>query len=68
MFEFKHFKEGKKKISTKCWAFLEREDLKEGRHLLELYKKPTDLKRKRMSVLSIKELYLNVRVEFQLPS
>ena len=68
MFEFKHFKEGKKKISTKCWAFLEREDLKEGRPLLELYKKPTDLKRKRLSLLSIKELYLNVRVEFQLPS
>lgn len=65
LFELKHFKEKKSKISTKCWAFLEREDLKEGRHMLELYKKPTDLKRKKLSLLSIKELYLNVRIEFK---
>ena len=32
------------------------QDLKEGIHLLELYKKPTDLKRKKLSLLSVKEL------------
>ena len=36
VFEFKHFKPKKDKISTKCWAFLEREDVKEGVHNLEL--------------------------------
>jgi hypothetical protein len=44
------------KMSTKCWAFLEREDLKEGIHLLELYKKPIDVKRKKLSLLSVKAL------------
>jgi hypothetical protein len=43
-------------MSTKCWAFLEREDLKEGIHLLELYKKPIDVKRKKLSLLSVKAL------------
>ena len=31
-------------------------DLKEGIHMLELYKKPTDLKCKKLSLLTIKEL------------
>ncbi len=35
-FEFRHYKAAKSKVSTKCWAFLEREDLKEGHHVLEL--------------------------------
>ena len=43
------------------------QDVKEGMHLLELYKKPLDLKRKQksLSLLSIKELYLNIRIELK---
>eukprot|EP00287_Rhodomonas_sp_CCMP768_P023059 CAMPEP_0202827256 /NCGR_PEP_ID=MMETSP1389-20130828/14149_1 /ASSEMBLY_ACC=CAM_ASM_000865 /TAXON_ID=302021 /ORGANISM="Rhodomonas sp., Strain CCMP768" /LENGTH=240 /DNA_ID=CAMNT_0049500633 /DNA_START=96 /DNA_END=818 /DNA_ORIENTATION=+ len=64
-FEFKHFKAAKEKLSTKCWAFLEREDLHEGDHVLELYKKPTDFKRKKLSLLTVKQLYLSIHIKFE---
>jgi len=62
-FEFKHYKVEKHKWSTKCWAFLEREEIKAGPHVLELYKKPTDLKRKKLSLLTVKPLYLHINVD-----
>ncbi|KAJ1487554.1 cytoskeletal adhesion-domain-containing protein [Baffinella frigidus] len=55
-FEFKHFKKDKNRISTRCWCFLEREDLAPGAHVLELYKKPADLKRKNIHLHTVKEL------------
>lgn len=36
-FEFKHFKAKKNKISTKCFAFLEKDEIKDGALALELY-------------------------------
>ena len=36
-FEFKHFKPKKNMISTKCWAFMEKDEIKEGPVALELY-------------------------------
>jgi hypothetical protein len=36
VFEFKHYKPKKKAISTKCWAFFEHDELKEGEIALEL--------------------------------
>ena len=62
IFEFRHFKKEKSKISTKCWAFLEREELKPGEHVLELYKKPVDLKRKKLSLFTVKPLYLHLEI------
>lgn len=62
VFEFRHFKADKKKLSTKCWAFIEREDLKEGPLVLELYKKPVDLRRKKLSLFTVKPLYLHMDV------
>ena len=41
------------------------QDIKDGRHVLELYKKPTDLRRKNLSLMSIKPLYLHVEMEVQ---
>ena len=35
-FELKHYKPKKKTISTKCWAFLERDEIKDGPAFLEL--------------------------------
>lgn len=98
IFEFRHYKREKKKISVKCWGFIDREvssyvslalfplmtspdaanakpctlntkpstqDIKDGRHVLELYKKPTDMRRKNLSLMSIKPLYLHVDMEVQ---
>mmetsp|Transcript_21516 Transcript_21516/g.52293 ORF Transcript_21516/g.52293 Transcript_21516/m.52293 type:complete len:338 (-) Transcript_21516:129-1142(-) len=62
IFEFKHFKKDKNKMSTKCWCFVEREDLKNVPMVLELYKKPVDLRRKKLSLFTVKPLYLHVEV------
>ena len=35
-FEFKHYKPKKKLTSTKCWAFMERDEVKEGPVVIEL--------------------------------
>ena len=42
-----HYKPKKKKNSTRCWCFIEREDLKPGPQVLELYAKPSDPGRKK---------------------
>ena len=35
-FEFKHYKPRKKQVSTKCWSFIERDEVKEGQVVAEL--------------------------------
>lgn len=35
-FEFKHYKPKKATVSTRCWAFMERDEIKEGTAVLEL--------------------------------
>lgn len=35
-FEFKHYKPKKQKISTKCYSFMEQDELKNGTHPLEM--------------------------------
>lgn len=60
-FEFKHYKPMKKKISTRCWAFMELGELKRDEEMvLEIYHKPTDLKKKKLSLHSEKQLYLHL--------
>jgi len=69
-FEFKHFKPKKKKTSTRCFAFMELDEIMSakdktgGALLLEIYKKPTDLTRKKLNLFSIKKLYLHVQLTF----
>ncbi len=36
--------------------------MREGAHVLELYKKPTDLKRKKLSLMTVKPLYLHLTI------
>ncbi|XP_075252100.1 uncharacterized protein LOC142344381 [Convolutriloba macropyga] len=60
--ELKHFKKEKQLHSVKCWAMLESDEIstteKKQEVICELYKKPTDFKRKKLSLLTSKELYL----------
>lgn len=63
-FEFKHFKEGKGKISTRCFSFAEILELSFRKSMaLELYKKPTDFTRKKTSLFTEKKLFLNIQCE-----
>ncbi|XP_071834373.1 axin interactor, dorsalization-associated protein A-like isoform X2 [Apostichopus japonicus] len=64
-FEFKHYKLKKRAISTKCYAFLEMDEMKPGPLVIELYKKPTDYRRKKLSLLTNKTLYLHLHLTLQ---
>uniref|UniRef100_A0A7M4E3X8 Axin interactor, dorsalization associated n=1 Tax=Crocodylus porosus TaxID=8502 RepID=A0A7M4E3X8_CROPO len=59
-FEFKHYKPKKRFTSTKCFAFMEMDEIKHGAIVIELYKKPTDFKRKKLQLLTKKPLYLHL--------
>ncbi|XP_019953137.1 axin interactor, dorsalization-associated protein isoform X1 [Paralichthys olivaceus] len=59
-FEFKHYKPKKRFTSTKCFAFMELDEIKPGPIVIELYKKPTDFKRKKLQLLTKKPLYLHL--------
>uniref|UniRef100_A0A8C6V2J2 Axin interactor, dorsalization associated n=1 Tax=Neogobius melanostomus TaxID=47308 RepID=A0A8C6V2J2_9GOBI len=59
-FEFKHYKPKKRFTSTKCFAFMEMDEIKPGPIVIELYKKPTDYKRKKLQLLTKKPLYLHL--------
>jgi hypothetical protein len=64
-FEFKHYKPKKKKVSTRCWAFMELNELKMDEEIvLELYHKPTDLRKKKIKLHSEKPLYLYLQATF----
>lgn len=64
-FEFKHYKPKKKKVSTRCWAFMELNELKmDDEIVLEIYHKPTDLKKKKIKLHSEKPLYLHLYATF----
>ncbi|XP_041468575.1 axin interactor, dorsalization-associated protein-like [Lytechinus variegatus] len=61
-FEFKHYKAKKRTISCKCFAFMEMDEIKNGPLVIELYRKPTDFKRKKLSLLTSKPLYLHLNL------
>jgi hypothetical protein len=64
-FEFKHYKPKKKKVSTRCWSFMELSELKvDEEMILEIYHKPTDLKKKKVKLHSEKHLYLHLFATF----
>ena len=64
--ELRHWKAAKRKVSTRCFALLEPEELRTAAQreavALELYKKPTDWSKKRLGLLSVKPLYLHLAV------
>lgn len=59
-FELKHYKPKKNFTSTKCFAFMEMDEIKPGPIVIELYKKPTDFRRKKLNLLTKKPLYLHL--------
>ncbi|XP_043913820.1 axin interactor, dorsalization-associated protein isoform X3 [Protopterus annectens] len=59
-FEFKHYKPKKRFTSTKCFAFMEMDEIKPGPVVIELYRKPTDFRRKKLQLLTKKPLYLHL--------
>jgi len=70
LFECKHFKPRSKKISTKCWCFIEFEDIRAGQQALELYKKPTimdtaEKRLKNVKLHTIKPLFLHVDLKLR---
>jgi hypothetical protein len=62
-FELVHWKVGKRKHSTKCWALLEPDEIEaaEGK-VLELYKKPVSQTRKRFRLSTKKKLFLELNL------
>uniref|UniRef100_A0AAV2KCI0 C2 Aida-type domain-containing protein n=1 Tax=Knipowitschia caucasica TaxID=637954 RepID=A0AAV2KCI0_KNICA len=64
-FEFKHYKPKKRFTSTKCFSFMELDEIKPGPIVIELYKKPTDFKRKKLQLLTKKPLYLHLHQTLQ---
>lgn len=64
--EFKHYKPKKKKISTRCFAVLEYDEIVKAKNqqiCLELYQKPTDFTKRRLNLFTIKKLYLHLTVQ-----
>uniref|UniRef100_A0A2K5ZWA3 Axin interactor, dorsalization-associated protein n=1 Tax=Mandrillus leucophaeus TaxID=9568 RepID=A0A2K5ZWA3_MANLE len=59
-FELKHYKPKKRFTSTKCFAFMEMDEIKPGSIVIELYKKPTDFKRNKLQLLTKKLLYFHL--------
>jgi len=52
--------------SCKAYCFLEMDEVKGGPATLEVYRKPTDFKRKKApSLLSVKPLYLHVDLSIE---
>eukprot|EP00882_Tetradesmus_deserticola_P028925 GHRQ01032261.1.p1 GENE.GHRQ01032261.1~~GHRQ01032261.1.p1 ORF type:complete len:102 (+),score=51.48 GHRQ01032261.1:338-643(+) len=61
-FELQHYKLAKKKKSVKCYSYLEGMELEAaGAAVLEVYKKPVDVKRKgRPTLMTSKPMFLQV--------
>lgn len=67
--EFKHFKQDKNKISTRCYSIIEYNEITKsmnnGNICLELYKKPVDYTLKRIQLHTIKPLYMHCSINTQ---
>lgn len=61
-FEFQHYKPLKAKNSTRCYAFIESHELKNGKMALELYTKPLDPTRKNLHLFTVKQLFLHLQI------
>uniref|UniRef100_H2YCD6 C2 Aida-type domain-containing protein n=1 Tax=Ciona savignyi TaxID=51511 RepID=H2YCD6_CIOSA len=59
-FELFHYKQKRRATSLKCFSFMELDELKAGPCVIELYKKPTDFRKKKLNLLTAKPLYLHL--------
>ena len=58
--ELYHYKPKKGMNSLKCFSLIERDEIKEGLLYLEIYKKPIDLKRKKLRLLDNNQKLMHV--------
>eukprot|EP01137_Pigoraptor_chileana_P035973 Opistho-2@30802 len=63
-FQLKYYKAASRKISTKCYTFMEPDEIKQGPACLELYQKPLDYRRKNVKLFTVKSLYMHVDLIF----
>ena len=63
--EFKHYKPDKQKTSVRAYCFMEMDELEKApcSLALELYKKPTDWKRKNLKLFTVKQLYMHLSLK-----
>lgn len=63
--EFKHYKPDKNKISCRCWSLIECDEVLDGPAAFELYKKPSDYRRRssKIQLFSVKRLYLHAHLD-----
>nr|XP_026689663.1 axin interactor, dorsalization-associated protein isoform X3 [Ciona intestinalis] len=59
-FELFHYKHKRRSTSSKCFSFMELDELKPGPCVIELYRKPTDFRKKKLNLLTSKPLYLHL--------
>ncbi|ROT61051.1 putative axin interactor, dorsalization-associated protein isoform X2 [Penaeus vannamei] len=60
--ELRHYKPQKGVISTLCYTFLEKGDLKTGDFICELYSPPVDFSRRSLKTYTEKAFFLHLRV------
>ncbi|XP_042869787.1 uncharacterized protein LOC122251746 [Penaeus japonicus] len=60
--ELRHYKPQKGVISTLCYTFLEKNDLKTGDFICELYSPPVDFSRRSLKAYTEKAFFLHFRV------
>lgn len=61
-FEFRHYKDKGKYMSTRCWSMMEEDELNEGPASLELYEKPCDVAKRKVRLLTVKPLFLHLNL------
>lgn len=59
--ELRHYKEKEKKMSTRCWSYMEKESVRPGLFGLPLAVKPTDVRRKKVKLYNAGNPDLKVR-------
>jgi len=62
--ELRHYKQKEKKMSTRCWSFMEKESIRPGLFGLPLAAKPADTKRRKVKLYNKGNPDLKIRFSF----
>lgn len=64
MLELRHYKQKEKKMSTRCWSFMEKESIRQGLFGLPLAAKPADPKRRKVKLYNKGNPDLKIRFSY----
>lgn len=64
MLELRHYKQKEKKMSTRCWSFMEKESIRPGLFGLPLAAKPADTKRRKVKLYNKGNPDLKIRFSY----